>query len=119
MIKWESIKENFKRGWTYAITSTFVYGFLALVPGLVRDFDIYFILLKGAVRISIPSLAIPSILSLGLLFFFLTLLLGSVSKSLEEKKISNIMKKIVVTLIGVVAMFVSSFFVVGIVFGVA
>lgn len=119
MIKWESIKENFKRGWTYAITSTFVYGFLALVPGFVRDYDIYFVLLRGAIRSLIPDLLIQSILSLGFLFFFLTLFLGWVSKSLEEKQISNIMKRIVVTVIGFVAMFGSSFFVTAIVFGLA
>ena len=106
MIKWESINENFKRGWVYAIISMFIYYFLALLPGLVRAFDIYFFLLRGA---------ISAILSLSFLFFFLTLVLGSVSRSLEKKEISNIMKKIVVTVIGVAAIFVSSFFILGLI----
>ena len=119
MITWESIRENFKRGWTYAITSIFVYGFLALVPGFVRNYDIYFVLLRGAISSSILDLLIQSILSLGFLFFVLTVFLGWVSKSLEEKRISNLTKRIVATVIGVVAMFGSSFFVKGIVFGLA
>ena len=38
------IKENLKRGWAYALISIFIYYFLTLVPGLVGDFDIYFLI---------------------------------------------------------------------------
>ena len=110
MVQWESIKENFKRGWVYALISIFIYYFLALLPGLVRDFDIYFFLLRGA---------ITAILSLGFLFFFLTLLLGWVSKSLEKKAIPNLIRKIIVIVIGVVAIFISSFFILGLLFRLA
>ena len=106
----ESIKANLKRGWLYALVSIVIYlGINMLIPPIL-SFDIYLIFLEFAVE---GSLLV--ILIVGLLFLLLTLFLGRVVKTLENRGIGRVASAIAVTVVGILALFLSSFIILGLI----
>ena len=97
---WDSIKENIRKGWLYALASMLIYYSLTLVSDSVKYSAVYVGFLRDHL--------IPEIVFLSFLVLFLTLFLGWVSKTLEEKKLYGLLKMGMVIVTGVVALFVSS-----------
>ena len=95
-----SVMENLKRGWLYTLASILIYYSLTLVSDSVKYADIYVLFLRDHL--------ISEIVFLIFLVFFLTLFLGWISKRLEGKKLYGLLKMGIVTVIGVVALLVSS-----------
>ena len=100
----ESIKENLKRGWPYALASIVIYfgiNFLPIPPTFYLNLYVAFLLF--AVNGSLLALLI-----IGSLLFFLPLFLGWLDRALEKKGISKIVERIETIVLGVIAMMISS-----------